>query len=817
MPNKAVFKIGLSVKHPPPAATSDLPDDLNKRIRTLWHRINIAKNEKDWAELEPLYESLGQLYIDTEDVAKVYEVAELEYRLSEKFQGKDALRIKARALYRLGMSCRDHALKHQLQYAACAEKLKDSKETAQAYFDLGLTYIQRWESELQHPDDVQRAQEAYTKAISAVPNAGFSQSEAENFLAQIHMNLGITYTHQKDWSKAATYLRKALVWAKKALDLKMEADAYLNLAVCWDGKDGEKALQLTWRECNLREQMGDLEGQARALTDIGARSRKLWKYTEALAAYRTAVNKYEVMQDKDGRRRASSAIREIESAQQKEVEIRSVGEELQDERRHGVSGPRREFELLGKRANLLLELERPNEAIKDYEEQRKIALRLQMSKMLLEKVLMGLGKAYSMDGRPKDAVACYEDILMNYSGNDRARAEVLGLLGKALEEVGASHDRLTKTYDQMRDLAIKTEDLRLQHQALNRLAAVHAKFRFGGKAERCRVLMRQVEVLMGESGFEMEEDESLETGESFDPELGSADPDAFTDGEDSGKENGDGGVGGRGEREEGGWEEEEEEVLPMPSPSRHRTRRRSPSPFREESESPLKRRRVVKPPVEKPPVVVLEEEEEEEVELRRPPKRPRPGSTYRGKKSRAAADLAALDSGSDGDDIFDLSRQTPKATGSKSGGGARSAGKGKEPERTPIRKSPDKGVGKTGGRSGRRVMRIPTSSSPQPEPQPRPDPPRESRRAKSPVVIPSPSPPRIAKSVAVAPTSVDVRGGSKEVVAPVRRVFSRDEVDVWVEIPSPKRSGGEGGGTRVRGGGGMGGGRGGGGGDGELG
>ena len=47
-------------------------------------------------------------------------------------------------------------------------------------------------------------------------------------------------------------------------------------------------------------------------------------------------------------------MREIKEAQQKAIEVEKITEELQNERRHGFIVPRREYEHLVDRAELLL-------------------------------------------------------------------------------------------------------------------------------------------------------------------------------------------------------------------------------------------------------------------------------------------------------------------------------------------------------------------------------------------------------------------------------------------------------------------------------
>ncbi|KAJ3053388.1 hypothetical protein HK097_004395 [Rhizophlyctis rosea] len=801
MPKKAVYKIGLSRKKADPAepepqpfhqfsfdhpALRGLPEDLNKRIRILCNRIASAKDERDWQTLDVLYNGLGEIYLATEDTAKVYEVAEQEYALGTRhFKGLDAARVKTRALYRLGKSSRelgryDHALKHQMQYVACAEKLGDTKELVQAHFDLGVTYMERWGAS-PNPNDLHHALDSYKKAQDLVPKTDFTTSEADEFLCQIHMNLGITHTDLKDSKKALHYLKLSLDYAKMHANLGLEADAYRNLAACLESSDMEKALKLTWREHNLREQMGDLEGEARVLLDIGLRSRKAWKHEDALKAYRQAAEKFEILQDREAKREALAATREIKQAQEKEIEVQNITEELQNERRHGFIVPRREYEHLVNRAELLLELEKTEEAIRDFEDARKVALKLQMSKTVLERTLSGLAKAYSSDGRHSEASACYEDILLNFSGDHKGRAEVLSHLASELERMKTSHDRMSRTYESMYDLAVRCDDLRLQKESLEGLVRLNQRFKYKGKLEKYSALLQKVEMVLGgrEDEDEDEAEEGEETGESFDPELGSADPDAYTDDEDgNGKENGSKRGQTRGD------------MVPAPSPPRSRTRPRSPSArLREDSESPLKRRRKQ--------VVVEEEEEEDDLIILGPPQRStRPSATYSA-RLKPVTRVVDLDSGSDGDDIFDLSTTTPKATPKPKGKGPTSGltlgssekrnPKADIPKSASMTKSPSVNLtrnaetGAGSAKSVRRPMRIDTSSPDLESP-----PPARSitKRNASPIPLPSPSPPTrttTPKPVRTIPPSSSSGLGSPPAEAPIPIAIPP------VASPSPKR------------------------------
>ena len=183
-------------------------------------------------------------------------------------------------------------------------------------------------------NDLHKALESYHKAQDLVPKTEFTRAEADEFLCQIHMNLGITHTDLKDNQKALYFLKKSLDYARRHADPTLEADAYRNMAACFELSDMEKALkvwvvlslldlseawssmppsylvQLTWKEHHLRAQLGDLEGEARTLMDIGKeikkqslhiciyhfhvglRSRKAWKRDDALKAYRQAAGDY---------------------------------------------------------------------------------------------------------------------------------------------------------------------------------------------------------------------------------------------------------------------------------------------------------------------------------------------------------------------------------------------------------------------------------------------------------------------------------------------------------------------------------------------
>ncbi|KAJ3297126.1 hypothetical protein HK104_000840 [Borealophlyctis nickersoniae] len=587
MPRNVTYKIGLQVAQlPDPSSAEGGSESIPQYTRRLTRALECAQKDKDWVSVGEVLKELGEFYEEVEDLEKTVGIARQELDVGKLLAGKKALTaeerrtalmIEARGLYRLGkclreMEAYDRALECNKEYLACTERLKDPQETFQALLELGLTRLKRGESEDQRPGDMQSAQAAFEKARSTINSAGLPKEQANDLRAQINMNIGITYKHTGDFKRAVESFEYALRRAESAdpRNYGLEADAYCNLAVCHEEMGNlEGSIKWARKELEIHQALDDYESQARVLVEIA---------------------KYKRLDDKDMQKKVANDVMEVEAAVRKESEIKALSDQLKQARTQKL-GKRKEFELLGERGNLLLELMKAKEAISDFEEQKRIGRNLQMSKQLMDKVVFGLGRSYGAVKRYDDAIICYREVLNDYTGSDYERAEVLENLGEALRQTNAAYHQIVQNYEEMRGLGVKLSDPQIQCDALRQLIWAHEKHGYKGRARDCEILLRVADELIKTS--------SGETPESFDPELGSADPDMMTDAEVSDKENGAGTSLGaeEGEEEEEEDEGEDDEKAAESEIRRPVRRRRSPStspPRSPGSSSPAKKRKAAK-------------------------------------------------------------------------------------------------------------------------------------------------------------------------------------------------------------------------------
>ncbi|TPX65470.1 hypothetical protein SpCBS45565_g05140 [Spizellomyces sp. 'palustris'] len=521
MGKKVVYKLGYSIK--PGTAQGNLP----KKTRGLLLQLQLAEESKQYEEADALLNQLGDLYEEAEDIPKTIDIAKRELRLALALSGPAALKTRTRALCRLSEGYREleqfqAAIDYSKQYIAVAQELKDESEQLHSYFQLALAYTARWESSEQLPNDNKDAEKAWRHAAALVKN--LPKETREDAKADINLNLGITYKHAGEYDKAIQHMSKALEHYRRQGNRAYEAKAYFNLGSCYHEKgDAEESIQYALKEQQILHSMGDVVNEARTFWDIAIRCREYWRYGQALDALKSYKNLCEVLDDEDGRKAALTAIREVEECISKQQRIEELSTVLLQPRQQ--QDLRKHFDVLGERGELLLSIGKTAQSIKDFEEQKRLSFALKLSKQRLERLLYHLGLSYAGEGKYHDAIRTYREALDKFEGDNRERLALLVKLADAYHETDASYDTISRSYEDVVKLAHRLSDLEIQKEVLHQLVWINQKHHYAAKADAYSARLKYVEDLL-------EKAHNSETPEdSFDPDLGSADPDMMTDAE----------------------------------------------------------------------------------------------------------------------------------------------------------------------------------------------------------------------------------------------------------------------------------------------
>lgn len=225
-----------------------------KKTRYLLSRLAIAKEEQDTVELSKIYADLGDLFLETEDWAKTIEFAREEILNAALLTSSQRIESLLKANYRLGIACRaveeyDLAIryqKEQLKIAGMGNKQDMQREKTDALFQLGVTYISKGESPHGVRDDFRNAVENLKKAErNSKELKELSSVDKEAYRAQIWMNIGIATMNMNDPDKAIQLIEFAKNVFIRGGDKVQEAQAYANLAICYDQKnDARKAIEV---------------------------------------------------------------------------------------------------------------------------------------------------------------------------------------------------------------------------------------------------------------------------------------------------------------------------------------------------------------------------------------------------------------------------------------------------------------------------------------------------------------------------------------------------------------------------------------------
>lgn len=134
--------------------------------------------------------------------------------------------------------------------------MDDLQETTDALFQLGVSFIAKGESSYGTREDfltaIDNLKKAERNSKQLLGNFDFitvalNSADREAYRAQIYMNIGVATMNMKDPDNAIQFIEYAKKIFIRGGDKVQEAQAYANLAICYDQKnDTRKAIEVVF-------------------------------------------------------------------------------------------------------------------------------------------------------------------------------------------------------------------------------------------------------------------------------------------------------------------------------------------------------------------------------------------------------------------------------------------------------------------------------------------------------------------------------------------------------------------------------------------
>ncbi|KAI8923465.1 hypothetical protein BC831DRAFT_471000 [Entophlyctis helioformis] len=482
---KVIYSLGRQ-QHDEDADSGQQLKSFPKKTRTALLELQVASQNHNHKKELALLLDLSDIFVQTEDWGMAVDYSK---RLLLKARYLKNPEAEMKALEWLAESYRcldeiDPAITFQEKCVELASKHGTQEDQLDALLAMSVLYLKRGEQDLEDgfhvdlPEDFERVNSILAKATKLVSNAtDLSSEQVINAKAQIIMNIGIVSKYQGNHAKAIEAIRRALTVFINQGWLEEQANAYCNLALCYEYvNDYKLALKFGQQEEKIHEEMGDTPSMLISMWENGLRLRKLHLFDEA----KSLLERYDAL------REAQEDIRRIAA-------VKALASEIASALSRSATEPRSVFFKHGERAKLLCELGMPAEAIKDLEAQRSIAMRLKMPIQQITTVSKQLGEVYLGVSRFADAEACFRDVLRQL-GNDsdnQSLLDVTRLLARTIwmSKDGRSYEQLVGAYERFHDLAKRARDQQAQLEAVRQLERIHLRY---GYTERAKVCHAQI-------------------------------------------------------------------------------------------------------------------------------------------------------------------------------------------------------------------------------------------------------------------------------------------------------------------------------------
>lgn len=408
---KAIYKLGWANRN---------PDHVDYPTRTRQLLANIQAGESDPI---PLYMQLIDLFVDTEDWSQVVRHGNKQLALVDKAKhvaGKyhvlKALAQASRTVGSLGA-----AIAFSTRYVSLAKAQGNAEELVDAYLELGLAEIAQGESSDGLPQDFRSAQTSFRNALDAIKQSTtISSKDAKRIQGEITMNVGICLKSLGQIDEAMRYFTRALEVFQGLKLLAYQANAYCNIAICFDAKhDAKRALESGLVELALRRQERDSTGELQAIIDNGHRLSALGRYADAFENYELAQKLAAELEDdesEDSAKRFASTAKEHLKALEEIVRLKaSLG---------SARGNSAQFSILANLVKSYLFLGRGLNARLDLNEQIRLAKAMNLPSSETALLSLNLGLAYELEGNFADAVLALVDGLKNMSATSNYATQV---------------------------------------------------------------------------------------------------------------------------------------------------------------------------------------------------------------------------------------------------------------------------------------------------------------------------------------------------------------------------------------------------------
>ncbi|KAJ3079539.1 hypothetical protein HK102_003718 [Quaeritorhiza haematococci] len=489
-----------------------------KEMRRLIRLCEAAENDCKFAEACDRMGELVDLFVDTQDWAKVVKHARKMLELARKVPLREGIVKEA------NLDEYDEALKMHKKYAKKARELNDQVDLWQANFEYGVTLLQRGEA-TQNETDFHDAKQYFRQCWTDLVQGGSvptTQEHLPSTKCEVLLNLGIVENNLGSHQSAIECMERALKIAlSKGLDDHIQK-AYCNLSNSYHRLgDLKKTIEFGQKEIKQCNKTNNVFDRSRAQWYLGLALREAHQYQEALRVHQDYLDDCKVLGDNDGYDRGLEAIRETKDWIRLEEDTQRLGTQLQRFRKEG--NVEAEYATLGHRGEAYHKLGKFNEAITDYLAQKKLHPKVATVEGRWEKMTKGLGMAY-LGARQYQQAADSFHLLLRSGLSNEERLEVLYILGGIEQQLPTtSYDAQLRTHSEMLNVAVKVGDLRNQHRALHRLVQIHTNYQYFGKATEYRDQLEAVGSMLKEQGSTPEETPASQESE----DLGSVDPDAI--------------------------------------------------------------------------------------------------------------------------------------------------------------------------------------------------------------------------------------------------------------------------------------------------
>ncbi|KAH6562690.1 hypothetical protein BASA62_009006 [Batrachochytrium salamandrivorans] len=452
---------------------TDLHDGVSipHMLRAISLKLAQAKAVKDRRAVLKYLEELSTLFARTEDWAQSAkyskDVLELAHALKEPLKEANAYQQLALASSKMDMF--EEAISYAEGWLRKSREAKSTVDEVEALLDLAVYHINQGEN--LGDDSVPRHlhfdhAESYLRATAEIikrPSCSIDTEQRMRARGMIAMNLGIVYKSKGIPDKGIAAIQRALQIFSKTADIQQQANAFFNLATCFDAKfDYVQALKFGKQEQSLFHSLGDVNGELKSIWDNCYRLRRLGRFVER----RIDLERYKDICKRHGyteellrcESELDVAVEDIERSKK----IVSLSATIDDA--VAKSESRKQLNAMAERANIFIELDLFSDAISDLKAQLVLALTLKESNIYINKIRESLGNAHFELNEWEAAQGYFRDYLKydDTSSCSADRLVVMWKLVQAMSNGGSTFQTLRKLHNDTHELSIRLKNVDIQ-------------------------------------------------------------------------------------------------------------------------------------------------------------------------------------------------------------------------------------------------------------------------------------------------------------------------------------------------------------------